>query len=83
MVRPVQPYPVKQLDGTWIWIDPTTEQKINMKKYYSEDQEDIRARTDLLTLVLSAILVFTPLGWWGVLLAFIIGTILNILLIEN
>ena len=83
MIRPVQPYPMKKLNGTWVWVDPVTNKEINMKKYYTKDQGDIRDGTDLVTLVLSAILVFTPLGWWGVLLAFIIGTILNIFLIEN
>lgn len=30
MIRPVQPYPVKQLDGTWVWVDPVTNKEIKM-----------------------------------------------------
>ncbi len=28
MVKPVQPYPLKKLDGTWVYIDPATNKEI-------------------------------------------------------
>ena len=28
MVKPVQPYPLKKLDGTWVYIDPATDKEI-------------------------------------------------------
>ena len=49
MVYPVQPYPIKKLDGTWVWIDPKTNLEIRentmnerIKDLYRQANEQAR-----------------------------------------